>query len=134
MILAIDPGTRRIGVAIADLETRIARPLEVIDVSVADPIERLRELIAEREVTQLVVGRPVNLSGHDGLAVEAQKGLLDALRSGLDVEIEVYDERLTTVIAERQMRTAGASAATRKEMRDAVAASVLLQNYMDSKR
>lgn len=133
MILGIDPGERRIGVAVADLETRFARPLETIDRADVDVMGRLKELLVEMEVIKIVVGRPVSLAGIDGPAVEAQKTFLDRLRTELDVEIDVYDERMTTVIAERSMREAGMSAAARKKNRDAAAATVMLQGYLDAK-
>lgn len=133
MILGIDPGERRIGVALADEETRFARPLETIDQQTTDALARLQELIAEHGVTTVVVGRPVNLAGREGQAMEAQKTFVMRLRDELDVPVDVYDERLTTVIAERSMREAGTKAAQRKAMRDAVAASVMLQGYMDSR-
>lgn len=132
MIVGIDPGERRIGVAVADLETRFARPLEVIDRQAVDAIARIAEIIADTQATRLVVGRPVSLAGIDGPAVEAQKTFLDKLRSELDIAIDVHDERMTTVIAERSMRDAGTSAKKRKAQRDAVAASVMLQSYLDA--
>jgi putative Holliday junction resolvase len=134
VILGVDPGERRIGLALADLETRFARPLEVIDRAVTEPLARIAEVIAEHEVTRVVVGRPVGLSGYEGPAMEAQKTFLVSLRSSIDVDVDVYDERLTTVIAERAMKQAGTSSKKRKELRDAVAAQVMLQGYMDSKR
>lgn len=134
MILGIDPGERRIGIAIADHETRFARPLEVIDVKVAEPVTRIVELVAEHSVDRIVVGRPVGLSGAAGAAVERQQVLLGALRDASDVEIVEYDERLTTVMANRALRDAGRSSRDTKEIRDAVAAQILLQGYLDSTR
>ncbi|MFP5297412.1 MAG: Holliday junction resolvase RuvX [Actinomycetota bacterium] len=134
MILGIDPGERRVGVAIADEETRFARPLETIDMRETDLVTRLKEIIAERGVSRLVVGRPVGLSGIEGPAMDAQKTFLVRLRSEIDIEMDVYDERLTTIIADRQMKEAGTGQERRKEMRDAIAATVMLQGYMDSKR
>lgn len=133
MILGVDPGARRVGLAVADLETRFARALEVIDCRNDDPVIRIGALVDELEVTKVVVGRPVSLSGVDGPASEALVGFLDRLRSSLEVDVDVYDERMTTVIAERSLRDAGASAAKRKEIRDAVAAQVMLQSYMDAR-
>jgi len=134
VILGIDPGERRIGIAIADHETRFARPLEVIDVKVAEPVTRIVELVAEHSVDRIVVGRPVGLSGAAGAAVERQQVLLGALRDASDVEIVEYDERLTTVMANRALRDAGRSSRDTKEIRDAVAAQILLQGYLDSTR
>jgi putative Holliday junction resolvase len=132
VILGVDPGARRTGLAIADLETRFARPLEVIDSTETDPIARIKEVIASHAVSKVVIGRPVGLSGTEGPAMETQKTFLVRLRSEIDVEVDVYDERLTTVIAERSMRAAGASASRRKTLRDAVAAQVMLQGYLDA--
>jgi putative Holliday junction resolvase len=132
LILGVDPGARRVGLAVADLETRFARPLEVIDSEVDDPLERIAAVVKELEVTKVVVGRPVSLAGVDGPASEALMGFLDRLRTSLEVEVDVYDERMTTVIAERSLKAAGASAAKRKAVRDSVAAQVMLQGYMDA--
>jgi putative Holliday junction resolvase len=133
MILGIDPGERRVGIAIADLETRFARPLEVVDVREQEPIARIRELVELNEVQKVVVGRPVTLAGVLGESAEKQKSFLVALRSELDVEVDVYDERLTTVIAERRLRDAGASKKKMEAVKDAVAAQVMLQGYLDSR-
>ena len=132
-ILGVDPGTRRIGLAIADLETRFARPLEVVPAS-ATGIDRIVELAAERYVVKIVVGRPVSLSGRDGPAVEKQQKFVAELRAATDIPVEEYDERLTTVVAESAMRAAGTSAKQRKEIRDAMAAQVLLQGFLDARR
>lgn len=131
MILGVDPGERRVGVAVADLETRFARPLEVIDVAVTDPVARIAGLIAEHDVSLVVVGKPVDLSGADGRAVQDSASFVDALRAALPVEVVQHDERLTTVIAERSLRSGGAGPEARKRIRDAVAAQVMLQGYLD---
>ena len=134
MIVGIDPGERRIGIAIADLETRFARPLEVIDTRTTDVIARVVEIVTEHDVTTIVIGRPVGLSGAAGAAVDRQQELLASLRAASDVEIVEYDERLTTVMANRALRAAGRSTRDTKNIRDAVAAQILLQNYLDSTR
>ncbi len=131
MILGIDPGERRIGVAIADRETRFARPVEVIDASFTDPVERISTLVAELEVDLVVIGRPVSMSGVAGRSVEARSGFVAAVRAALDVEVREQDERLTTVIADQGMRAAGGKAAARKQIRDAIAAQVMLQGFLD---
>ena len=134
MILGVDPGERRTGVALADLETRWARPLEVIDKREKDPVVRIVEIVAERDVDLIVVGRPVGLSGRSGPAVEVQQRFVSELREVAPVGVEEFDERLTTVVAERRLREGGASAAKRKEIKDAVAAQLMLQDYLDSRR
>ena len=134
MILGVDPGERRVGVALADEETRFARPLEVIDVAAADPVQRIGALVAEHEVSLVVVGKPVSLSGAQGPAVENAAPFVAALRDALSVDVVEHDERLTTVIAERGLRAGGAGREARKRIRDAVAAQVMLQGYLDASR
>jgi putative holliday junction resolvase len=133
MILGIDPGERRVGVAAADLETRMARPVEVIDRTRMDAAARIAQLAEELGVQQIVVGRPTGLSGQAGPAVAAQQRFVEELRAATTVTITEWDERLTTVLAEQNLRTAGASAAVRKERRDAVAAQIMLQGFMDAR-
>ncbi|MGH2746585.1 MAG: Holliday junction resolvase RuvX [Actinomycetota bacterium] len=132
MILGIDPGTKRVGVAVADPETRFVRPLEVIDAGRTDPVARIAEIADETGATEIVVGRPVGLSGRPGPAVDRQTELVAQLRVATGVPITEYDERLTSVVAERAMRAGGASAGVRRAKRDAIAAQVMLQDYLDS--
>ena len=135
MILGIDPGQRRVGLALADGETRFARPLEVVE---RDPeeteelVKRISEVVAEHEVHLVVVGKPLTLRGEEGHAVSGTGGFLERLRAVLDVPVVDYDERLSTVIADQGMRAGGASREARKKIRDAVAAQVMLQGFIDS--
>ena len=132
MMLGIDVGSKRVGVAVADDETRFARPLEVIDATATDPVRRIAELCDEMSVSLIVIGKPVGLSGIDGPAVDAQAGFVARLRSAVQAEVREHDERLTTVLADQGMRAAGARRASQKRMRDAVAAQVILQGYLDA--
>lgn len=132
MIIGIDHGSVRVGVAIADPETRFARPLEVIDVRTQDPVERIALLVTEHSASLVIVGRPVRLSGEPGRAVEDTERLVDDLRATLAVPVEEWDERLTTVIAEQGLRAGGGKAKGRRGVRDAVAAQVMLQGYLDA--
>lgn len=134
MILGVDPGERRVGVALADEETRFARPLEVIDAQAADPVRRIAELVAEHTISLVVVGRPLSLSGEAARAVDDAAPFVTALRDALPVEVVEHDERLTTVIAERSLRAGGARRDARARLRDAVAAQVMLQGYLDAGR
>lgn len=134
MILGVDPGGRRFGVAVADEETLFARPLEVVDAATTDPVTRIADLVSENAATLVVVGRPVALSGAAERAVTDTAPFVEALRAAVPVEVVEHDERLTTVIAERSLRAGGASSAVRKKLRDAVAASVMLQGYLDARR
>jgi putative holliday junction resolvase len=132
MILGVDPGERRVGIAVADLQTRMARPVEVIDRRRTDPFARIVELATELEVDRIVVGRPTSLSGEQGPAVAVQQLFVQRLRTITATEVDEWDERLTTVLADRAMAAAGASRSARKDKRDAVAAQIMLQGYVDS--
>lgn len=136
-VLGVDPGSKRIGVAIADLETRFARPLDVLAAGEA-AIQEIARLATVNHATKIVVGKPIGLSGTEGPAVEAQRRFLDKLRAAAggggdgSIEIVEFDERLTTIIAESGLRAGGAKATARKEIRDAVAAQVMLQGFLDA--
>ncbi len=132
MILGIDPGRRRVGVAVADDETLFARPVEVIDTTALDPVGRIADLVTELGVRAVVVGLPVGLTGAEGAAAAEQRDFMDRLRSSLSVDVIAYDERLTTVVAERALRDGGVKGRKLKGLSDAVAAQVLLQDYLDS--
>lgn len=134
MIVGVDPGERRIGVAVADYETRFARPLEVIDAKTTDPVARIVEIVSEIEADKVVIGRPVDMGGRAGVAVQNLEEFVAALVEACDVEVVEHDERLTSVIADRALRAAGKSSKEARSIRDAVAAQVLLQDYLDSNR
>ena len=134
MILGVDPGERRYGIAIADENTRFARPLEVIDAGRVDPVARVAEIARAFGVREIVVGRPVSLSGRPGPAVEARTGFVDRLRKAVDASVQEFDERLSTVVADQGLRAGGAKPGARRRILDAVAAQVMLQNYLDTRR
>jgi len=133
-LLGVDPGLRRVGVAVADPETRFARPLEVIDAEETDVVARLVELVRDLEVECIVVGRPVGLSGREGPAVAEQQRFVERLRAATDAEVIEHDERLSTTLAEQGLRAGGARSRARRQIRDAVAAQVILQGYLDQSR
>lgn len=133
MILGIDPGSRRIGIAAAESSTRLAYPVEVVDAERIDPVERISALVSELGAEAVVVGRPLGLSGRPGPAAARQAELVAALKAELAVPVLEHDERLTTVIADRAMRSAGAGRGARRRRADAVAAQVMLQGYLDSR-
>jgi putative Holliday junction resolvase len=134
MIVGIDPGERRVGVAAADLETRFARPVEVIDRRSVDAVKRIIDLVQELGAELIVVGRPTGLSGDPGPAVAAQQEFVAELAGATSVEVREYDERFTSTVAERALRAAGKSTRDVKAQRDSVAAQVMLQDYLDANR
>lgn len=134
MILGVDPGARRVGLALGDEAAGVAVPLEVIDVDAVDPVARIARVVDERGIGVVVVGRPVGLAGKEGPAVVAQRKLVERLRARLDVDVTEYDERLTTVAAERSLRASGAPRSARRKVIDALAAQTMLQGFLDARR
>ena len=133
-ILGLDHGTKRIGVAISDETKMIAQPLEFVP---AHPLEnvlaRLREIISEKPVELIVVGMPRNMDGTYGPAAEKVREFVDALKQGLPVPIQTWDERLTSAQANRMLIAADVRRSDRKEKVDKTAAAILLQSFLDSR-
>jgi len=131
-ILAIDPGARRLGLAISDPSETIASPLGVIERSAwkAD-LQRLRKIVEDSAVGEIVVGRPLTMRGEVGAEAREAERFAARLRAALSVPVVEVDERFSTVAAERAMRDAGSRAAQRRARRDAVAAALILQPYLD---
>lgn len=132
-ILALDHGTRRIGVAVSDEMKMIATPLEYIP---ADPfgqvIERLQQLVREKEVELILVGMPRNMDGSFGPAAQKVNEFISALEPHLGAPLKKWDERLTSVMANRALIEGNVRRADRKQKVDKMAAAILLQSYLDS--
>jgi len=123
-VLALDHGLARCGAAISDPTETIVRPLEVIEPP--DP-QAVARLAAEREADLLVVGLPVGLSGESGAQAAAARKFRDEVAALVEIPVETYDERLTTLMAARSAR-AGAGAAE-----DSLAAAHLLESFLASR-
>ncbi len=133
-ILALDPGTVRIGVALSDELKMLATPLQALPAEpFADVVERLRRLIREKEVELILVGLPRNMDGSYGPAALKVQEFVAALRSALTVPIQTWDERLTSVQAHRYLDQSGVRARHRREKVDPMAAAILLQSYLDAR-
>lgn len=133
--LGIDLGSKRIGVAISDSDGRLAMPYEVVLRSGDRPHDhrRLLELAAEGEVEVIVVGLPLSLDGSVGKAAEGVLGEVAELGATTNLPIETYDERLSTVTADRNLIEMNMKAAARRKVVDKVAAAVILQAWLDSR-
>jgi len=134
--LGLDLGERRIGVAVGDGDGRVATPLTVLERSgnrVADH-RAVAALVYEWEAGIVVVGMPYSLDGTQGPAARAAADEATWLGAVLDVPVETYDERLTTVTAERRLAERGFAGRRRRALVDQVAASVILQAWLDSQR
>ncbi len=132
--LGIDHGTKRIGIAISDELGVIAQPLEYIPAEpFAEFLKRLKDIIREKQVEQLVVGMPRNMDGSYGPAALKVQEFAAVLRDSVAVPIALWDERLTSAQANRYLVQANVRREKRKEKVDKTAAAILLQSYLDSR-
>jgi len=131
-ILALDYGTKRVGVAVSDELKIIAQPLEYIP---AEPLTgllaRLQEIIREKEVESILIGLPRNMDGSYGPAALKVQEFALLLEDAVAIPIKMLDERLTTVQAQRFLIQGNVRRNKRKEKVDKTAAAILLQNYLD---
>jgi putative Holliday junction resolvase len=134
--LGLDLGERRIGVALCDSAGTLATPYEVVQRSGdrARDHGRIAELVEEAGAEVVVVGLPLSLDGSVGPAARGVEAEVAELRDHLVVPVEVWDERLTTVEATRRLRNAGVSGRKRRHVIDQVAATVILQSWLDATR
>lgn len=134
-VLGVDLGAKRVGVAVSDRDRRVATPIEVVARSGdrARDHRALGALVEEWEATTVVVGVPYSLDGSIGPAARAILDEIAVLRATLPVPVETYDERLSTVTAERSLMQQNLRAEERRRVVDMVAASVLLQGWLDAR-
>ncbi|TET37633.1 MAG: Holliday junction resolvase RuvX [Dehalococcoidia bacterium] len=133
--LGLDIGEKRIGVAIADPEGLLAIPLTVIErVGEEADLEAILALANEHGVRRIVVGLPRSLDGSIGKQAERVLSFSKVLSQRTDVPVDTWDERLSTVAAERLLRDAGVKSDKRRARRDAMAAAIILQGYLDRER
>lgn len=133
--LGIDLGAKRIGVAVSDPTGTIASPYEVVH-RCGDPVRDRRRLVALAEevgAERIVVGLPLSMDGSIGPAAAAALDEADALGAVTTIPVETYDERLTTVTAERALREQNVKGPARRAVVDKVAAAVLLQAWLDGR-
>lgn len=132
-VLAIDHGTKRIGLAISDELKTIAQPSGFLPAHPIDKFfEQLQQLIREKEVELILVGMPRNMDGTYGPAAERVREFIALLREKFSGPIRTWDERLTSAQANRMLIAGGARRADRKQKTDATAAAILLQSYLDA--
>ncbi|MBE3550659.1 MAG: putative Holliday junction resolvase YggF [Brockia lithotrophica] len=129
-VLALDVGTRTIGVAVSDPLGITAQGLETIFRRGGNEYARLLELLEAYEVTTVVIGYPRHLDGRPGETARQAEDIARFLARRTDVEVVFWDERLTTREALRALREGGASAARKKERKDVLAAQLLLDSYL----
>lgn len=131
-ILAIDHGTRRMGIAVGDDSTSLATPVEYIPAQpFADFLVRLRQLLREREADLILVGMPRNMDGSYGPAALKVQEFVAVLKETIAIPIKTWDERLTSAQANRFLSQAEVKRDKRRERVDQIAAAILLQSYLD---
>ena len=130
--MSLDVGSRTIGIACSDALLMTAQGIETIRrTSLEKDFNRLQELISEYEVHELVVGMPKNMNGTKGERAEKTEELVAKMKEVIDLPVTYWDERLSTVMAERQLIAADVSRKKRKSVIDKMAAVVILQGYLD---
>ena len=133
-VLAIDHGTKRMGIALSDPSGMIALPLEFIP---AEPfnkfLERLKVLIHNKEVEMILIGMPRNMDGSYGPAAAKVQEFVAVLKEAIAIPIKTWDERLTSTQANRLLVEADVRRKDRKEKVDKAAAAILLQSFLDSR-
>jgi len=131
-ILALDPGTKRIGVALSDELGWTAQPLETYArKSLPADLAHIKELVREYDVREVVVGLPVRLSGRVGPEAQGVQQFMEHLQKALDIPVISWDERLTTKSAEQLLIEADVSRKKRKGAVDRVAAALILKSYLE---
>ncbi len=132
-ILALDPGSKRIGVALSDELGWTAQPLETYERrSVAEDVTHIQQLVRQHHVRRVVMGLPVRMDGRAGPEAESVRLFLETLERALDVPVIAWDERLTSKAAEKMLIDADVSRKKRKGAVDRIAAAILLQSYLQS--
>lgn len=134
--LGVDLGSKRIGLAVSDRSGTIASPLSVLARSKSrrHDLAEIARIARDEEAEVIVVGLPLSMSGEYGAAAKAAVKEADRLATVVDVPVEMHDERLTTVTADRSMIEADMRAPERRKVVDKVAAAIMLQAWLDSRR
>ena len=132
--LGLDVGERRVGVAVSDPEGRLAVPLRVVERRGRGDAAALAELAHREGAERIVVGLPVSLNGEIGPQALEVQAFAEQLRAATNTEVVLYDERLSSVEADRHLQAAGLRGKQARERRDGVAAAIILQAYLDSLR
>ncbi|MEP6667554.1 MAG: Holliday junction resolvase RuvX [Chthoniobacter sp.] len=131
--LGIDHGDARIGLAISDDLGMLAHALETIYVKeTVDPVAHIAAVVASRDIGHIVLGLPRNMDGTYGPAAEKVRAFAEKLRTACPCPVKLWDERLTSVAAQRSLHEAGRNVKNSREVIDQVAAQLILQGWLDS--
>ena len=131
-VLGIDPGKKRVGLAIGSTELKIATGYKLLKCKSDEQLlTELKPIIDEEEIKLIVLGLPKNMDGTEGKSAIKSKILADFISKKLDIDVKLIDERLSTVEATRQIHSADKKIGNSKEIIDILAATVILQSYFD---
>ena len=134
-VIGLDVGEKRIGVALSDAHGLLATPLTTVSaIPRLSAIERIGRLIRENGVSELVIGLPLTLRGEIGPQAEVVRAFASELSAAVGLSANFFDERLTTATAEQMLRDLGVRPDKRRQQIDQVAASIILQDYLDHTR
>lgn len=137
-IMGLDYGSKTVGVAISDPLLITAQGVEIIrrkdENHLRQTLARIEELILENDVKEIVLGLPKNMNNTEGIRVELTMEFKDKLERRTNLPVYLYDERLTTVIADKTMMEAKVRRENRKDYVDMIAATIILQDYLDRRK
>lgn len=135
IIMSVDYGDSRTGIAVCDRLQKFAHPVEVIKENYEPKlIKRIEEIAKEREVSLIVVGLPKNMDASEGERAEKCRAFAGRLEEETGIQTVTFDERLTTVSAANYLNMTDTRGKKRKGIIDAVSAVIILQDYLDSRR
>ncbi len=131
-VLGIDLGDARTGLAVSDELRMLAHPLETIESNSAETVaQRIRAIMSEKDIDCVVVGLPRNMDGSLGKSAEQAQRFVEKLKAMISCQVVTWDERLSTVAADRALQAAGKKTRETRNIRDQVAAQIILQSYLD---
>ena len=131
-VLGIDWGTKRVGLAISDARRILAFPHSTIELHPETWIQRIGKVIQEENISQIVIGLPLNMDGSEGKSAKAAREFAVALEV-FQLPVQLIDERLSSYTAEQRLRESGKKPSRKKSLVDRAAAAVILQEYLDVK-
>ena len=135
IILSIDYGEKRTGIAVCDKNEMLASPVSTIEESYAPKlIEIISKLVDDYKAELIVVGKPVNMDGSEGERALKCKDFASLLSKSVNVNCEMFDERMTTVIAQKSLNVTNTRGNKRKSVVDALSAQIILQDFIDFRK
>lgn len=136
-VLSLDVGDKSIGLAVSDLSQTVAQGIGQMKWSKStlnEGIDQIRKLVSQHKVKKIVVGLPKNMKGEESWQAKKVCSFVRDLSARINIPVILFDERLSTAAAERVLKEAKVSFSKRKKVRDKLAATVILQNYLDSQK